>query len=93
MRPLISVTELRQHTSSDLPDTELERILQMALTDILRYEPNAPDDNFRDGQLVELVKLFLAYDGVAAITLPGYSARWEDRRAEIASRRAPLVWS
>ena len=64
-----------------------------SLLDIQRYEPDAPDDYFRDLQLVELVKLYLAYDGVASVTLPGYTARWEDRREELASRRAPLKWS
>lgn len=82
---------LGNHINSELSAEELQLLFDAALIDILACYPDAPSDAFRDVQILDWVRNALAYDGVAALSQPGYSASFEERRREIAQRRLGTV--
>lgn len=86
---MITTQQIRQLITpdEDISDATLTILVNAALLDIQRFYPDAPDDAYRDMQIIDWLKCALAYDGLASISHPGYSAGYEEAKAKIASRR------
>ena len=91
---MITTTQLRLYLTTPLSDAALAEVITAQVAEIERYYPGAPDDAYRDMQIVELAKNWLAYDGYASQSLPGVVNQWQSERIAIASRRRQsMQWS